>query len=120
MAQALLALALFLNVGVLVPVLLGLMRDAPWAEAAYGPDSPARQILVTLYATILGASLVALALAASGQQGLATGLAVPLLALQVSYKLLTLPAVGAANPVVRANLGIAAFHALTLAVLFLQ
>ena len=105
-------LSLMVNIAVLIPV-VGLLwaSDVP-AERAYGPDSPARRILACLYGAILLASVVLLIGSWLGRDVLAQ--AQTLLAVQVIYKLATLPAVGLPNPVVIANLGIAALHAATL------
>ena len=101
-------LSLALNILVLVPVTWGLATAAPWVAAAYGAASPARGIVLAVYCAILAASVVLLfkpvlpAVAA-------------LLAIQIFYKLLTPLTVGTLdNPVVLSNLGIAAFHAVTL------
>lgn len=102
-----LTLSLWLNIAVLVPVTLSILARAPWADAAYGPASPARGILLAIYLAILALSVLILV----------TGLdrhAPAMLALQVIYKLLTAPLVGLRNPVVLSNLGIAAFHGATL------
>ncbi len=105
-------LSLIVNIAVLIPVVgILLATDRP-AERAYGPDTAARRILGCLYAAILIASAVLLAGAWMGRDVLAHAQA--LLAVQVIYKIATLPAVGPRNPVVIANLGIAALHAATL------
>ncbi|MFO0957106.1 MAG: hypothetical protein U0800_06515 [Isosphaeraceae bacterium] len=102
-------LSLLLNVAVLAPVCAGLLRDAAWARAAYGQDTPARRILLSVYLAIGLASVVLLA--RHDPSAVAA-----LLAVQVAYKLTTPLTVGTlANPVVLSNLGIAAFHLATLA-----
>lgn len=94
-----------------------ILRDAPAMRAVYGPDTPARRILACLYATIALASAVALvATAVSGDAAIALRIAAVLFPLQIIYKLATLPAVGARNPVVISNVAIAALHAITLVV----
>jgi hypothetical protein len=106
--QTMTILSLCLNVAVLIPVCLGLLRDAAWARAAYGDPSPARGILLSVYGAIL---LVSAGLLARGDGGPAGAL----LAVQVVYKLTTPFTVGTLkNPVVLSNLGIAAFHTATL------
>lgn len=100
--------SLWLNVLVLVPVLGGLLVGALWAEDAYGPATPAREILTAVYAAILGASAVLLVRPS-------TEAAATLLAVQVVYKLLTVVAVGTlAHPVVLSNVVIACVHIVTL------
>ncbi len=101
--------ALVLNALVLFPVLALILRDEPGMRTAFGPDSAARRILACVYAAILLASLALLWLLFTDHPE-ARGWAQPLLAVQVGYKLMTLPALGARHPVVLSNLGIAAFH----------
>jgi len=107
--SGLIRLSLTLNVLVLLPVVHGLMFRAPWAEEVYGPESPARAILLAVYAAILVIS--ALAWVWPRPEAVAT-----LLLLQVMYKLLSAATVGSArHPVVLSNLLIAAVHCVTLA-----
>ncbi len=104
-------LSLVLNILVLVPVCAGLLTDADWATASYGESTPARSILLSVYLSIGLAS--ALLLFRPEPLAVAT-----LLALQVVYKLSTPLTVGSlANPVVVSNIGIAAFHLVTLVVI---
>jgi hypothetical protein len=109
--MTLLRLSLLLNVFVLVPVLLGLATRATWAETVYGPASPARGILVAVYAAILLLSLAGLLRPRT--EAVAT-----LLLMQVLYKVLTAWTVGTVrtvrHPVVASNLGIAFVHVITL------
>jgi hypothetical protein len=100
----------------LIPILIA--RDAPSMRAAYGPDSPARRILACLYATIALASGVALAGQAAGLPDLSVRIAGVLFPVQITYKLLTVPVVGWASPVVRSNVAIAVLHAGSLAMLW--
>lgn len=101
--------ALILNIAVLVPVCLGLLTSAGWASAAYGPATPARGILLSVYLAILVGSLALLVVDRSE-------MAVSLLAVQVVYKVTTPFTVGTVrNPVVVSNLLIAAFHAAAIA-----
>lgn len=103
--------SLLLNIAVLIPVSFGLLRNASWTRAAFGESTPARGILLSIYLAILTASL--LLLVKPEPQRLAT-----LLALQIAYKLTTPLTVGTLrNPVVLSNLGIAAFHLVTLGLL---
>lgn len=102
-------LSLALNAVVLVPVCIGLLRDAAWVREAYGARTPARAILLSIYGAILVVSAALLARGASDQVA-------PLLWTQVLYKLTTpLTVRSIRNPVVLSNLGIAAVHLATLA-----
>lgn len=104
-------LSLLLNVAVLVPVTYGMATGADWADSAYGPDSPARGIVLAVYLAILVASIGFLFRPVPEMVAV-------LLAVQIVYKLITPISVGTlGNPVVAANLGIAAFHALTLSLI---
>lgn len=110
--RVMVVLSLLLNVAVLVPVCAGLVGKAGWAQAAYGEDTPARRILLSVYAAIL---LLSVALLFHREPRAVAAL----LAVQVVYKLATPFAVGTlANPVVVSNLGIAAFHTATLAAMW--
>lgn len=104
-----LTLSLILNIVVLIPVCGSLAGDADWTRAAYGEPTPARAILLSIYAAILAVS--ALALVAPMPQA-----AAGLLLAQVVYKAISPFAARTwRNPVILSNLGIAAFHAATLA-----
>ncbi len=105
-------LSLMVNIAVLVPVVGFLIANDTPAQRVYGPDTPARRILICFYGAILVTSALLLLGAWMGRDVLAWAQA--LLAVQVIYKVATLPAVGPRNPVVIANLGIAALHAATL------
>jgi hypothetical protein len=106
--RALIYASLGLNIFVLVPVCLGLLTKADWTLAAYGPESAARGILLSVYLAILvtSAGLLFKPLPA---------MVAALLLVQILYKVTTPFTVGSfENPVVMSNLGIAAFHSLTL------
>lgn len=105
-------LSLMVNIAVLIPVIWVLLANDVPAQRVYGPDSPARRILTCLYGAILVTSALLLTGSWAGRDVLAWAQA--LLAVQVIYKLATLPAIGLRHPVVIANLGIAALHAATL------
>lgn len=110
--RVMIVVSLLLNLVVLIPVCLGILRDAPWAREAYGPPTPARAILVALYVAI--AALSAGLLARPEPRMVAA-----LLLVQVIYKLLTPLTVGALrHPVVASNLLIAAVHVVTLLVIW--
>jgi hypothetical protein len=101
-------LSLALNVLVLVPVTIGLVRDGVGMRDVFGPRTPARGILLSIYLAILFGSIGLLILGDPKRASV-------LLALQVVYKLTTPITVGSPkNPVVLSNLGIAAFHVFTL------
>lgn len=102
------ALSLLLNIAVLVPVTGSIVANAGWVEAAYGPPSPARGILLAVYLAILAGSAALL-------WKPVPAMVAALLLVQIAYKLMTPFTVGTlANPVVLSNLAIAAFHAVTL------
>jgi hypothetical protein len=106
--RALIFASLGLNIAVLVPVCLGLLLKADWTLSAYGPDTPARGILLSIYLAILlcSAGLLLKPIPA---------MVAALLLVQIVYKITTPFTVGSfSNPVVVSNLGIAAFHSLTL------
>ena len=101
-------LSLVLNVLVLVPVTFGMATSANWVEAAYGPASPARGILLAVYLAILVGSVGFLFRPVPEMVAV-------LLGVQIVYKIITPVSVATlSNPVVVSNLGIAAFHAVTL------
>ncbi|WP_301750922.1 hypothetical protein [uncultured Erythrobacter sp.] len=109
--RALIVASLGLNIAVLVPVCFGLITRAGWTLAAYGPETPARGILLSVYLAIL-----------VGSAGLllkpVPAMVAALLLVQIAYKLTTPFTVGTlANPVVMSNLAIAAFHTVTVAVI---
>lgn len=106
--RSLIFASLALNVLVLVPVCLGLLTKAGWTLSAYGPDSAARAILMSVYLAIL--------LCSAGLMAKPVPMMVAaLLLVQIIYKLITPFAVGnLTNPVVVSNLAIAAFHSITL------
>jgi hypothetical protein len=104
--------SLVLNILVLVPVCAGLLTGAVWADAAYGPASPARGILLSVYLAILllSAGLLIHQVPAA---------VAALLLVQVIYKATTPLTVGSfGHPVVMANLAIVAVHAVTLFMLW--
>ena len=105
-------LSLVLNIVVLTPICLGLLADADWIAEAYGPRAPARDILLSVYLAIFLASAAFLIRPVPA-------MIAALLLVQVLYKVTTPFTVGTVmNPVVASNLAIAAFHAVTLALLW--
>ena len=117
MPRILLILSLLLNIAVLIPVCGGLLLDtfgsgAEWVRECYGADSPGRRILLAVYLSI---GLVSAGLLVWRQP---TAVAA-LLTVQIVYKVLTPLTVGTLhNPVVISNLLIAAFHAVTVTMLW--
>ena len=103
----LITLSLGLNIAVLIPVCTSLVAKARWTNAAYGPPSPARGILLSIYLAIL---LVSAALLLKP----VAEMVATLLIVQIVYKITTPFTVRTlANPVVLSNLAIAAVHAVT-------
>jgi hypothetical protein len=104
--------SLGLNIFVLVPVCFGLFNKADWTLSAYGPDSAARAILLSVYLAILVASVGLLFKPIPS-------MVAALLFIQVIYKFTTPFTTGTfSNPVVMSNLAIAAFHCVTLWLIF--
>jgi len=108
-------IALCLNLVVLTPVCLGLLRNTPAMGQVYGPKTPARGILLSVYLAIWVVSFAALLLAALGHSELTWEIAWPLFAVQITYKIITWPIVGLSNPVVVSNLVITLILAAALA-----
>jgi len=106
------ALSLMLNIVVLAPVCAGLITNASWARRAYGDATAARGILLSVYLAIGLVSALLLFLREPK-------LVAALLLVQVVYKMTTPLTVGTLrSPVVVSNLGIAAFHAVTPALIW--
>ena len=100
--------ALLINIGVLVPVIIGLIKRSRWTIEAYGNDSPSKRILLSIYISILILSLLYLRYPHHDA-------IVILLLMQIVYKITTpLTVRNWKNPVVISNLLIAAFHILAL------
>lgn len=111
MMPIMLTVSLWLNVLVLIPVCLGLVTDAQWANGAWGERTPARGIMLSIYFAILLGSGALLVLQSPV-------LAAPILAAQVAYKITTpLTVRTLRNPVVLSNLAIAAVHCVTLVII---
>ena len=110
--RLMMTLSLLLNVAVLVPVCIGLATDAPWARASYGEASAARGILLSVYLAIGIVSAVLLVVRDPR-------MVAALLLVQIVYKVTTPVTVGSlAHPVVVSNLWIAAFHTVTLVLIW--
>lgn len=112
-----LAVSLWLNIVVLLPVIWVLARNRAAAANAWGPDTPARRILASIYAAILVSSIVLVALSSAATTDIIPW-AQALLGLQVIYKALSAYVVGLRNPVVLSNIAIALVHLATLAMLW--
>ncbi len=112
----LLVTSLILNAVIVFPVSVAMLTGQAGMETVFGPQSPARQILASVYLAIGLVSVVALAGLAFGYSSLVVPMAVGLLIMQVGYKLISVGTVGLGNPVVLTNLLVVAVHCVTLAV----
>lgn len=100
--------ALVINILVLIPVCIGLLKGSRWTLDGYGPDSPARRILLAIYLSILIFTAVCLRWPHHNN-------IIVLLVIQIVYKLLSAITVrNLRNPVVISNLLIALFHSLAI------
>lgn len=100
--------SLGLNIAVLVPVCAVLILDVTPFVDAWGPATPARGIMLSMYVSIL-----ILSVGLWKQRN--PMLVAPLLAMQICYKVTTPITVGSiTNPVVISNLVIAIVHGVTL------
>ncbi len=100
--------SLVLNIAVLVPVSYGLLTNASGSVAAFGADTPARGVLLSVYLAILLCSAGLLLRPVPA-------MVAALLVVQIAYKLTTPFTVRAfTHPVVVSNIAIAAFHCITL------
>lgn len=100
--------SLSVNIAVLIPVCTVLILNIRPLVDVWGPATPARGILLSMYLSILFLS-VGLWLRRNPM------LVAPLIAIQICYKLTTPITVGSlTNPVVISNIAIAIVHALTL------
>lgn len=105
-------IALLINIAVLIPVCSGLITNAAWATDAYGGSTAARNILLAVYMSIAVTSAVLLF---TGDLRMIAAL----LLVQVMYKVMTPFTVGTiGHPVVVSNLSIAAFHSVTLVMIW--
>lgn len=105
-----LSASLIINIVVLVPVCILIARDNLDARRVFGPQSTARQILLCIYLAILAASITAMS-----NSYRMVAIAVPLLAIQVFYKTLSVfIIIDKSTPVLWFNLAIAIFHAWTI------
>jgi hypothetical protein len=112
--MSIIQISLAINILVLVPVSLGLLFDFKKMEPVFGARTTAREILCSIYLTILLASF-ALLFAGSISRDYARNLLVA----QVIYKSLSVLLIrNKRTPVLWFNLAVALFHAFTLSVGF--
>lgn len=109
-----LSLALVMNVVILVPLVATLAAVAAGMDAAFGPITDARQISACIYAAICVVS-AALLLLHMTEHVWAAPMTVALFAVQITYKLGTVFAVGLAGPIVFTNLAVVAVQTVALA-----
>lgn len=109
--------ALAVNIAILLP-LVAIMSRGSMVEV-FGPVSDARLILTCIYGAIvtLSAGLIALH-AAAHPWALPMTLALALFAVQIIYKLATVPVAGIASPVVITNLAVVALQLTIIAALY--
>ena len=103
--------SLIVNIVVLVPIVFSMFVGSPIIDRAWGQFTESRGILSAMYFALLAVSLGLLVRPIPV-------FVVPLLAVQVIYKLTTLFVVGIFNPVVISNLAIAVLHIITLWVIY--
>ena len=106
------------NVLIVAAVVFGLWRGQPDVDEAFGTDTTARRILGCIYATIGLVSLYALTQLVAGNPQIAFLVGATLFPVQIIYKLFTVFVVGPTNPVVIANLMVAALHSATLLIAY--
>lgn len=110
-------IALAFNIIVLVPVVSVLMLGLSPADKGFGPVTDGRLILTSIYMAIavVSAALIVLHLK---RQSWAMPMSVALFAVQITYKLITVPMVGLSNPVVITNLVVVAVQIMALSILW--
>lgn len=110
--NTLIIVSLTLNIVVLVPIVVLMVRKSNIVDEAWGGFTPARGVLLSIYFAILVASVALLFVPVPASVA-------ALLAVQVIYKVTTPFTVGRiSNPVVISNLVIAAVHVVTLVSIF--
>lgn len=97
--------ALALNILILTPVIAGLAFGN--MDGAFGPDTDARRILACVYVAIavLSAALIVLHV---GNAPWAVPMTLSLFAVQITYKVATVVAVGLSSPVILTNVVVVA------------
>lgn len=111
--QPLMYTSLTVNIAVLLPIVILMGMRAKVIDGAWGPLTPARGILFSIYFSILATSVFLLIFPVPA-------MALALLFVQVLYKVTTPFTVGLKNPVVISNLLISVLHIITISVLFTQ
>jgi hypothetical protein len=111
--NALIYTSLILNIVVLVPIIVLMIVKAKVVDHAWGVFTPARGILMSIYFSILVASLALLFVPVPA-------FVVALLMVQVVYKITTPFTVGITNPIVISNLAISALHIVTVITVFAE
>jgi hypothetical protein len=110
--QILIHISLAVNVLVLIPILILMLRKSPIVDSAWGNFTQSRGILMSIYFSILVVSVFLLFVPVPS-------FVFALLLVQVIYKVTTPFSVGSIrNPVVISNLFIAALHIATLTVIY--
>jgi hypothetical protein len=104
--------SLVLNIVVLVPVCVALafFTESKFVVDTWGPSSPSRGILLSVYLSMLVASVALLFADPSRSKPMVTAL----LAAQVTYKLTTPITAGTSNPVVLINVLVSCVHIVAL------
>jgi uncharacterized membrane protein len=112
-ATRFMTLALAFNIIVLVPVVSALLLGLPQTEQSFGPTTEGRSILISIYMAI---AIVSVALIAMHLKRLAWAMpmTVALFAVQITYKLITVPMAGLSNSVVISNLVVVVVQVLAL------
>ena len=111
--NALIYTSLILNVVVLVPIVILMVSKSKRVDYAWGVFTPARGILMSIYFSILVASVALLFVPVPA-------FVVALLTVQVIYKVTTPFTVGITNPIVISNLAISALHIVTVLTIFAE
>lgn len=106
--------ALILNIAILAPLVWALSAGSAGMDAPFGPDTDARRILTCIYGAIGVISAALLALHSFGHAW-AVPMTLALFAVQITYKLATVMAVGMASPVVVTNLIVVAVQVIAIA-----
>ena len=118
-------ISLAVNIAVLIAVCTVLVAFSSSEPVIYtwGPPTPGRGILLSIYFAILVVSIVLLTLhinthSAGNTRTAVESMVAALLSTQILYKITTPATAGAANPVAISNLCISALHAVTLYLLW--
>ena len=103
-----------LNLVILVPLVAALLSGHSGLVPAFGPVTEARLILTSVYLAIGVVSAGLIALHLSGVRW-AVPMTMGLFAVQITYKLATVPLVGLDSPVVKTNLLVVAVQVIAIA-----